>query len=520
MRLLDAGALLGDFRLDRLLDVSQGIVTYEATQLSLGRRVAVRLPDPARPPDAERLEQFRSGARAQATLRHPGVVGVLAAGDCEHGPWVATSLVPRRTLRALLRQSRVDARRSRSLLEQVAQALDAAHAAGLAHGALSADTVLIGDGERALITDLRPARDGCAPSADDDRRAFAALARDLLGDAASVAAVPAASAQDVLRAAHRRPRRPARYAATAVAAVAALAAALLLLGGGEGGRGGPHALAAPAVAPQASALGSDLAAGAARAVSCDGGLPDPSRPVCTVLQTRLAGRRAVAPADGVVRRWAVRGARGELALVVAREGRAGATLVARSQTEVLADERPRAFQTELPVRRGDRIGVELGPGAAIGVRGHPGGAGTRSWLGTLRSTAPLRPGGLSGRDMALELLVRADVVAGATFQTPARLVGPAAARAAVGRIVRRAPVPRHGDEVVLVRLGDDVALDLLASERRLARIGVPGADADGRPDGLRVAQLGGAVLVTWRNPDGRGIVHEYRVQPRALDFAY
>ena len=82
---LEPGAEIAGFRLERVIGRgSQGVV-YEATQLSLDRRVALKLI----PPDPDLAEQFR---RLQWP-EHPHAVSMYAAGVCEHGQFVAMQLV-------------------------------------------------------------------------------------------------------------------------------------------------------------------------------------------------------------------------------------------------------------------------------------------------------------------------------------------------------------------------------------------------------------------------------------------
>ena len=73
-------AALGDFRILRTLGRGGMGVVYEAEQLSLGRRVALKVLPFAAMLSEQRLTRFQNEARAAATLSHPHIVTVFAVG--------------------------------------------------------------------------------------------------------------------------------------------------------------------------------------------------------------------------------------------------------------------------------------------------------------------------------------------------------------------------------------------------------------------------------------------------------
>src|SRR4051812_21935995 len=147
---LPAGTEVAGFTVVRKLGEGPRGIVYEATQRELGRRVALKL--------------FRPGidvaAAAQAWPRHPHVCPLFTAGDT----FTATRFVDGPSL------AEIDDRRT--ACAQVAEALAAAHAAGIVHGAVSAGNVLIDPERGALLTDFRG-----TGTASDDLAALAALQR-------------------------------------------------------------------------------------------------------------------------------------------------------------------------------------------------------------------------------------------------------------------------------------------------------------------------------------------------------
>jgi WD40 repeat protein len=71
---------LGDFRLVQEIGRGGMGIVYEAEQLSLGRRVAVKVLPFAAVLDPRQLQRFKNEARAAATLDHPHIVGVYSVG--------------------------------------------------------------------------------------------------------------------------------------------------------------------------------------------------------------------------------------------------------------------------------------------------------------------------------------------------------------------------------------------------------------------------------------------------------
>ncbi len=82
---LDAGlGILGDFRIIREVGRGGMGVVYEAEQISLGRRVALKVLPFASALDSQQLQRFKNEAQAAAQLHHTNIVPVFWVG-CERG---------------------------------------------------------------------------------------------------------------------------------------------------------------------------------------------------------------------------------------------------------------------------------------------------------------------------------------------------------------------------------------------------------------------------------------------------
>jgi Protein kinase domain len=495
---LGPGLEVAGFRLERELGRGADTVVFEATQLSLDRRVALKLLPAGDDPGAIEWPEHRH------------VVSLYAAGSWEHGRYVAMQLVRGSTLAQLLQAGKLEPRAALDALAGVASALDAAHAAGIVHGGITGRNVLVGADGKALLSDFGLA-DGAGVAGD--RADFAALLRRCLGGR-ELEAPREASATELVRLARAQlpppPRRRRRglLAAGACALAAAAAALVLVLAGSDG-------QSVPAVERGTLALGSALAAGGISSVDCSGRPASGGSPACTLVQAELPGRRLEPARAGVIRRWVVRGARGELALQVIRRRGGEFVSAARTHYELVPDEGVHVLPANLAVRPGDRIGVELAPGASIGVRRSVPGATTERWIGPLFLVSrPVELGAGSGFDH--EVMLRVEFAPGAEFRVPGQLSGSAAERAPAGRELSSVTVEVEGQvrRVAAVRLAGGIAIDLFAGPRRLARVPVPDADPAGE-----LLDFGAGYttrILRWRNPDGETVRHEYTVRPGTL----
>lgn len=157
-RALRAGDVLGGCRLEREAASGGMGVVWEATQIALGRRVAVKVIAPALAGDPEFRERFVREAQLTASVHHPNIVDVYDAGEQDGVLYIVMRFVDGVDLRTVLReQAPLDPERAVRICEQVGGALDAAHRAGLIHRDVTPSNILIsgsGAGEQAALTDF------------------------------------------------------------------------------------------------------------------------------------------------------------------------------------------------------------------------------------------------------------------------------------------------------------------------------------------------------------------------------
>ena len=146
--MLENGVLIEGYRIDRLIGEGGMGVVYECTQLSLDRKVALKLLTAELSADAGFRERFRHEARIQGAMDHPNIVTVHEAGESEYGLFIAMELIRGATLKDLIVGRELDAGRTLRILSQVADALDSAHEAGLIHRDIKPHNILVRAGRR------------------------------------------------------------------------------------------------------------------------------------------------------------------------------------------------------------------------------------------------------------------------------------------------------------------------------------------------------------------------------------
>ncbi|MGQ0653931.1 MAG: response regulator [Betaproteobacteria bacterium] len=148
----------------------------------IGRPVAIkRLEKAALPPERSRalVERFRRQAQAAGQLHHPNIIAIYEYEEDAAAAWIAMEIVHGKTLREHLAAGyRPAPGEVPELVASLLEALDFAHGAGVVHGAVSAENLLVGANGAPKLGNFgeRPADEA------GDVRAAAALVREVLGD--------------------------------------------------------------------------------------------------------------------------------------------------------------------------------------------------------------------------------------------------------------------------------------------------------------------------------------------------
>jgi len=137
--------LAGKYRLERLLGHGGMGMVYAAENTDIGRKVALKVLHAALAKDPQLVARFRQEARASAAIGHPGIVDVLDFGTTPDGAaFIVMERLEGETLGARLdRDGFLPVGDAVVLMDQVLDALAAAHAKGIVHRDLKPDNVFL-----------------------------------------------------------------------------------------------------------------------------------------------------------------------------------------------------------------------------------------------------------------------------------------------------------------------------------------------------------------------------------------
>jgi len=152
---LAPGSLAGEYVVERLVGAGAMGEVYAGHHPVLGKKVAIKVLHGELATSAESVERFLREARAVNAVEHAGVVDVFAHGRLDDGRlYLVMSFVAGVTLRAKLVGGALPLADAIALLAPIADALDAAHAAGVIHRDLKPDNIMVSDSGRVFVLDF------------------------------------------------------------------------------------------------------------------------------------------------------------------------------------------------------------------------------------------------------------------------------------------------------------------------------------------------------------------------------
>jgi serine/threonine-protein kinase len=116
---------------------------YLAQDMSLGRKVALKLLPPAFTRDQERLRRFEREARSVSAINHPNIMTIYEIGVVGENHFIAAEFIDGQTLRERLRGGRLELSEALDLVIQTAGALSAAHEIGIVHRDIKPENVMV-----------------------------------------------------------------------------------------------------------------------------------------------------------------------------------------------------------------------------------------------------------------------------------------------------------------------------------------------------------------------------------------
>lgn len=143
---LPLGAVVGGFRLTAVIGAGGGGRVYAAEHRVLRRRAAIKVLHAHLAVEPEMLERFVREAKAVNRIAHPNIVDIQELGTLDDGrPYYVMELIEGTDLASeLRRRGRLALHEALAIVTAVADALHAAHRAGIVHRDLKASNVLLG----------------------------------------------------------------------------------------------------------------------------------------------------------------------------------------------------------------------------------------------------------------------------------------------------------------------------------------------------------------------------------------
>ena len=137
------GKQFGSYQLLSALGAGGMGEVYLARDERLGRKLALKLLPRRFTLDADRVRRFEKEARAASALNHPNIITVYDMGEMAGTYFIASEYVEGQTLRQLIERGPVRTKETLDICAQVADALAAAHKAGLVHRDLKPENVMV-----------------------------------------------------------------------------------------------------------------------------------------------------------------------------------------------------------------------------------------------------------------------------------------------------------------------------------------------------------------------------------------
>jgi serine/threonine protein kinase len=127
---------------------------FRARDTRHGRTVALRIVRDELLADAQRHARFLEDAKKAAALSHPNIATVFETGVDQDRLFLASEYVPGQTLRGAIGGHAINPRRALGFAAQIADALAEAHFAGIVHGDLRPDNVIVTPKGNAKVLDV------------------------------------------------------------------------------------------------------------------------------------------------------------------------------------------------------------------------------------------------------------------------------------------------------------------------------------------------------------------------------
>src|SRR5687767_6721199 len=139
---LENGKVFGHYRVDSKIGAGGMGDVYLADDTKLGRKVAIKFLNQQFSQNEDLLNRFIQEAKAASALNHPNILTVYEIGETEGIHYLSSEFIEGKTLRERMKK-RLTFDESLSIMIQTAEALAAAHEAGIVHRDIKPENVMV-----------------------------------------------------------------------------------------------------------------------------------------------------------------------------------------------------------------------------------------------------------------------------------------------------------------------------------------------------------------------------------------